>query len=138
MLDAHRLLTQPFAWEGSEARAATREIRIESLGEVLSLVSTVSLEPEPIPLDVKVVLVGERMLLLPAAAYDPEFAELFKVAADFDDDLERNPDNQPALCAPDRHAGARGKAAAASTARRGALIEHSARARGDARKLSAH
>jgi len=60
LLDAFKLLTQPFAWEGLKRALTTRKVRIESLGQMYSLVSTISLEPEPIPLDVKVVLFGER------------------------------------------------------------------------------
>ena len=50
-----------------------------------------SLDPEPIPLDVTVLLIGDRRLYYLLAEYDPEFAELFKVAADFEDDLRRDP-----------------------------------------------
>jgi lon-related putative ATP-dependent protease len=89
MLDARKVLLQPFAWESLKRALSSRRIRIESLGQVLSLVSTVSLEPEPIPLDVKVVLVGEPLLYYLLQYYDPEFAELFKVAADFDDRMNR-------------------------------------------------
>lgn len=93
LLDAIKLLTQPFSWEGLKRALSTREIRIESLGQMYSLVSTVSLEPEPIPLDIKVVLLGNRMLYYLLAQYDPEFRELFKVAADFEDEVERSADN---------------------------------------------
>ncbi len=57
---------------------------------MLSLASTVSLEPEPIPLDVKVILMGERGLYYLLAGVDPDFDELFKIAADFDDEFERD------------------------------------------------
>jgi predicted ATP-dependent protease len=57
----------------------------------LSLISTVSLEPEPIPLDVKVALVGDRMLYYMLHQLDPDFGELFKVAADFDAEMDRSP-----------------------------------------------
>jgi len=53
----------------------------------MSLSSTVSLEPEPIALDVKVVLLGERQLYYYLSQADPEFLELFKIAADFDDEF---------------------------------------------------
>ncbi len=90
ILDALKLLQQPYAWEGLKRALSARCIKIQSLGEIYSLISTVSLEPEPIPLDVKVVLVGERLLFYLLTEYDPEFGELFKVAADFDDTIERN------------------------------------------------
>ena len=90
ILDVRKLLTQPYAWEGLKRALYAKEIRIESLGQMLSLVSTVSLEPEPIPLDVKIVLLGERMLYYLLCAYDPDFLELFKVSADFEDSVDRN------------------------------------------------
>ena len=93
-IDAIKLLTQPYAWEGLKRALSSHQIKIQSLGQVYSLVSTVSLEPEPIPLDIKVVLIGDRMLYYLLHAYDPEFKQLFKVMADFDDRLQRTPENQ--------------------------------------------
>jgi predicted ATP-dependent protease len=92
VLDARRVLLQPFAWEELKRILGSREIRIESLAQTLSLISTVSLEPEPIPLDVKVVLVGDRMLYYLLCALDPDFGELFKVPVDFADDVGRTPE----------------------------------------------
>ncbi len=138
LLDAYKLLTQPFAWDALKRALSTRKIRIESLGQAYSLVSTMSLEPEPIPLDLKVILLGDRMLYFLLAQHDPEFGELFKVAADFEDEVERSADNdllyarlvaslarQEKLRAFDRGAVAR-------------LIEHGARRAEDAHKLSTH
>jgi lon-related putative ATP-dependent protease len=93
VLEIRKLLMQPYAWEGLKQALYSRELRIESLEQALSLVSTISLEPEPIPLDVKVVLLGDRMLYYMLYAHDPDFAELFKVPADFEARLDRNPDN---------------------------------------------
>ncbi|RLA47121.1 MAG: ATP-dependent protease [Gammaproteobacteria bacterium] len=93
VLEVRKLLMQPYAWEGLKQALYARELRIESLERALSLVSTISLEPEPIPLDVKVVLLGDRMLYYMLYAYDPDFAELFKVPADFEAQLDRNPEN---------------------------------------------
>jgi lon-related putative ATP-dependent protease len=90
VLDARKVLMQPYAWEGLKRCLAARTIRIESLGQMLSLVSTVSLEPEPIPLDVKVVLIGDRTLYYLLQYYDPDFRDLFKVAADFEEDMARD------------------------------------------------
>jgi len=94
ILDAHKLLTQPFAWEGLKRALRSREIRLESLAQMLSLVSTKSLEPQPLPLDVKIVLIGERLLYYLLYEYDPDFRELFKVAADFEDVVDRGPENE--------------------------------------------
>jgi lon-related putative ATP-dependent protease len=94
ILDVIKLLTQPFAWDGLKRALKEHAISIQSLGQRLSLISTVSLEPDPVPLDVKVVLLGERKLFYLLLEYDPEFPELFKVAADFENDMERTDDNQ--------------------------------------------
>ncbi|MBL8381883.1 MAG: AAA family ATPase [Burkholderiales bacterium] len=136
LLDVARVLGQPFAWEALKRALTTREIRIESLGQQYGLVSTVSLEPQPIPLSVKVVLFGDRQLYYLLHAYDPDFARLFKVAADFADDIGRDP-------ARERRYGAM---IAALARERGlmpfdrtgvaAVIDDAARTAGDAGKLS--
>lgn len=94
IIDARKLLTQPFAWEGLKRALRSGEIRIESPGQMYSLISTVSLEPEPIPLKVKVALLGEPMLYYLLNSLEPDFPQLFKVAADFEDRMERNSGNQ--------------------------------------------
>lgn len=94
ILDARKLLLQPFAWEGLKRALQAGQHRIESPGQSYGLISTVSLEPEPIPLEVKVALLGDPLLYYLLCAYDPDFGELFKVAADFADQMDRNADNQ--------------------------------------------
>jgi len=94
ILDAIKLLTKPYVWDGLKRALFSQKIKIQSLGQIYSLVSTVSLEPEPIPLNIKVVLIGDRLLYYLLHAYDPEFKQLFKVAADFDDRLARTDENQ--------------------------------------------
>jgi predicted ATP-dependent protease len=94
ILDALKVLTSPYAWEGLKRALEFREIRIESALQMLSLTSTVSLEPEPVPLDVKVILLGDRMLYYLLSEADPEFNELFKVAADFADEMVRNDETE--------------------------------------------
>ncbi len=93
VLDIQRVLRQPYAWEVLKRALHVGYVQIESLAESLSLASTVSLEPEPIPLDVKVVLLGDRLLYYLLYQYDSEFAELFKVAADFEDWMDRTPEH---------------------------------------------
>lgn len=137
VLDAAKVLTQPYAWEGLKRALRSAQVRIESLGQVFGFTSMLPLEPEPMPLDVKVVLVGERILYHLLKEYDPEFEELFKVGADFESDLPRSEPNTRSygrflgmlarhygLRPFDRHAVAR-------------MIEHSARIAGDSEKLSA-
>lgn len=93
ILDARKLLMKPFAYEELKRVLRSKEIRIETLAQQYSMISTTSLEPEPIPLDVKIVLIGERILYYLLQQYDPDFQELFKVTADFEDDIQRNDDN---------------------------------------------
>jgi lon-related putative ATP-dependent protease len=96
LVDARRLLQSPFAWEALKRAIKGREIRIEQPTEVSGLISTQTLDPEPIPLDLKVVLFGDRELYYLLAAYDPDFTRLFKVQADFDDTIKRSSENDNA------------------------------------------
>lgn len=89
ILDALRVLGEPLAWEALKRCLETRAIRISSAAEMLSLISTSTLEPEPIPLQVRVVLVGDALLHLLLTLYDPDFRRLFKLAADFSHDMPR-------------------------------------------------
>ena len=93
ILDIHRLLSRPFVWEALKQALFAKQVRIEAPGETLGIISTTTLKPEPIPLDVKLVLIGERWLYYLLSVYDNEFTELFRVVADLDDDMERNDDN---------------------------------------------
>lgn len=93
ILDAREVLLQPYAWEGLKRSLNSCQIKIESIGQMLSVISTVSLEPEPIPLNVKIALLGDRLLYYLLSSLDPDFDELFKVQADFEEDMPRNNDN---------------------------------------------
>ncbi len=93
VLDARKLLMQPFSYEALKRVLKSKEIRIESMAQQYSLISTTTIEPEPIPINLKVVLTGERSLYYLLSHYDPEFRELFKVTADFQDEMPRNDEN---------------------------------------------
>lgn len=94
ILDAVKVLTQPFVWESLKRALYEARVKIESLEQLYSLASTVSLEPEPMPLDLKIVLIGNRMRYYLLCAYDPDFLELFKVQADLEEDVQRDADTQ--------------------------------------------
>jgi len=94
VLDARRLLTEPYAWDALKRCLEQRAISIISLAERLSLMSTTSLEPDPIDLDLRVVLIGDRLIHALLVMFDPDFGELFKVQADFSEEVERTPDAQ--------------------------------------------
>lgn len=93
VLEARKLLSHMYAWEGLKRALNSGEVKIESLQEVLSLGSTSSLEPESVPIAVKVVLIGEPILYYLLSEYDPEFSRLFNVAAEFSGKADRNSDN---------------------------------------------
>ncbi len=88
LLDALKLLRHPFAWEGLKRTLRAGRIKIEGLAEALSLISTYSLLPEPAALSVKIVLFGDRMVYYLLSHLDPDFGELFKVGADFAEELD--------------------------------------------------
>ena len=138
MLDVQKVLSQPFAWEGLKRALKAHAIHIESLGQLFSMVSTVSLEPEPIPLDAKIILFGDRIFYYLLQQYDPEFSELFKVAADFEELIDRNDENQQLYA---RLISTLSRKEKLQPFDRGAVarvIDHSARLVSDSEKLSTH
>lgn len=138
LLDVRRVLQQPYAWDGLKRALSGRQVRIQSLGQLLGIASTATLEPEPVPLDVKVALLGERQLFYLLEQHDPEFHPLFKVAVDFEDVVDRSADNDRLYA---RLVAALAKKErllpfdAAGVAR---VIEHGARVADDAERLTAH
>lgn len=138
VIEARKLLTTPFAWDDVKRALRKGEVRIEAPGAAWGIWSTQTLDPEPIPLDVKVVLLGEPMLYYMLSEYDPDFRELFKVVADFNTRMPRTGDHTRdlALLLADM---ARDKDLlpmdAGAMAR---VIEHGSRLADDAGKLTAH
>ncbi|SET07150.1 Lon protease family protein [Marinobacter segnicrescens] len=94
LMDAIKVLEQPFVWDGLKRTLRGKSIMINSLERELTLSGTISLEPEAIPLDVKIVLFGDRETWMLLQEYDPEFAELFRVTADFENEMRRTPESQ--------------------------------------------
>ncbi len=136
IIDGYRLLRQPFAYEGLKRTLRSQTIRIESVERLLGFASTVSLDPEPIPLKTKVVLIGDPFLYYLLHHYDPEFQSLFKVQADFEHSLVRNKETHRlygsllAGLAKDKELLPLHRSAVAR------VIEHAAREAGDSEKLS--
>ncbi len=138
MMDAVKVLEQPYVWDGLKRALRSRQISFTSLEKEVTLTGTVSLDPEPIPLDVKIILFGDYRTYELLAHYDPEFSELFRVTADFEDEMKRTEDSElhyarfissivhdSNMLHCDRKAIAR-------------IIEHSSRMAGDQSKLSLH
>jgi predicted ATP-dependent protease len=138
IVDARRLLLQSLAWDELKRALRSKVIRIESAGQALSLTSTVSLEPEPVPLELKVVLLGERHLYYLLSQLDPEFPELFKVAADFEEEIERTSQGEQLYA---RLLGTFARREGLRALDRGAVAratEHAARRAADAERLQVH
>jgi len=89
LLDAERLFAQPYAWEGLKRALRSGQLRLEPPAEAQSWNSPVILEPEAVTCDIKVVLIGDRSVFYLLHEHDPDFADLFKVAAEFDDEMPR-------------------------------------------------
>ncbi|MEP5765686.1 MAG: ATP-binding protein [Halieaceae bacterium] len=136
ILEADKLLRHIYAWEGLKQALRAGEIKIASLQEMLSLNSTISLEPECIPLDVKVILLGEPLLYYLLNHYDPDFGKIFQVAADFSPDFERGPEQQLLYARMIATVQEREQLLPLQTDAVARVIEYSARLAGDQQKLS--
>jgi len=136
VLPIEALLTNPFSYDGLKRALKNGQLVIEEIEERLGFITTKSLKPSPIPLDVKVVLIGDPYIYQQLYILDMEFDELFKVKADFDTSMLRNDENIQqyagfvcTICQKEnlRHLNGTGLAK---------LIEHSSRLAGDQLKLS--
>jgi predicted ATP-dependent protease len=136
ILEAERLLSRPFAYDALKRALFDGEIRLETAMDQMSLGRGLSLEPRPIPLGVKVVLIGQRMTYYLLAEYDPDFPRLFKVPADFADHVERSAESTRdyarvlAALVADESLKALHRDAVAR------IVDHGARLMGDADKLA--
>ena len=90
IMEARSVLLNPFAWDALERILKDGRIEIEEMGQQYRLFSTTTLEPEPIPADVKVILIGEPWIYYLLYALDEDFRRLFKVKADFGTDVNRD------------------------------------------------
>ncbi len=136
LVDVRKLLLSPFAWEALKRAIKAREIRIEQPAEIIGMMTAQTLDPEPIPLDIKVVLFGDRELYYLLNQFDPDFARLFKVQADFDDTIARSTDNDRAYARLIASIVRDHKLQAVDAAGVARLIEEGARLADDREKLS--
>ena len=93
VLPVESLLTNPLSYDGLKRALRNSKIAIEEAYERLGFMTTKTLTPQPIPLDIKVILVGQPQFYQLLLAYDTEFREFFKVKADFDTTIDRNKEN---------------------------------------------
>lgn len=136
VIDANRILVEPYAWDTLKRCLQSQSISITSLAERLSLSSTVTLEPDPIPLDIRIILVGGRRLHMLLLHLDPEFGKLFKLEADFEDDLPRTAKNTRAMARLVAGYAAKENLKPLTAAAVAALLDHAVRLADDSTKLT--
>ena len=138
MVRMRDLLTNGVAYDGLKRALHSRELTIESLQQALGLIPTAGLRPEPMPLDVKVVIIGDASMYPYLYRLDPDFRELFRVKADFEVDFERSRENMLGLSSVIHSQCERAGMACFSDHAVARLIEHSSRQVEDQRRLSAN
>ena len=137
LLDARKVLEQPFAWDSLKRAIASKCIKIEAPSEETSF-TTISLDPEPIPLDIKVVLTGDFEIYDLLCERDPDFRDFFKVEADFGIIMDRTSDNEVEYA---KLIGSLSKKKGLRSLNKQAVsrvIEYASRLAGDSGKLTAH
>ncbi|MBV9540430.1 MAG: AAA family ATPase, partial [Alphaproteobacteria bacterium] len=136
LVDAMDLFRQDVSWETLKRALKSRQVRIESVADILDRNQQVRIQPEPLPLDLKIVLFGEPWVYHRLCQMDPEFADLFKVQADFSATAQRNDENCGALL--EAMASIARTDGLKQLDRMGAarLIDEAARMAGDAEKIS--
>ncbi|HVV67502.1 MAG TPA: ATP-binding protein [Gammaproteobacteria bacterium] len=138
IIDALKLLHEPFAWEGLKRALYASQIKIELPEHIQGLLSTASLDPTPIPLALKVVLLGDRTTYYLLCQFDPDFDELFKVAADFEEDIERNSETQKQYAQLIANLAHKAQTLPLHRSAVAAILDHSTRLAQDQQKLSTH
>ena len=137
LLDARKVLEQPFAWDSLKRAIASKRIKIEAPSEDTSF-TTISLDPEPIPLHIKIVLTGDFEIYDLLCERDPDFRDFFKVEADFGIIMDRNPENEIEYA---KLIGSLSKKKGLRSLNKQAVarvIEHASRLADDSTKLTAH
>ena len=96
LLEADQLLEQPYAWQGLKRALRSGQLRLSSLEHMLTLTGSISLEPDSLPLSLKVILLGEPYIYYELLEFEPDLNALFKIRADFTDTLNRTVENEAA------------------------------------------
>ncbi|MCJ7501132.1 AAA family ATPase [bacterium] len=92
ILDALEVLRSPFAWEALKNSLMSGQIKIEDMGEQYKMFAAITLKPEPIPLSVKIILIGSPLIYHQLLAHEDDFKKLFKVKAEFGSTMKRTDD----------------------------------------------
>lgn len=137
LIDARKLLIQPYAWDSLKRALSAKNIKIETPGEETSF-TTISLDPEPIPLDIKIILTGDEDLYDLLSERDPDFCDYFKVEADFGIIMDRTPENEIEYAKLIGSLSNKKKLRSLNRSAVAKVIEYSSRLAEDSKKLTAH
>lgn len=137
LIDARKLLLQPFAWDSLKRALASKSIKIEAPTDDTTF-TTISLDPEPIPLDVKVILTGDEELYELLSERDPDFSDYFKVEADFGVYMDRTKENEIEYAKLIGSLSKKKKIRSLNKQAVAKVIEHASRLADDSEKLTAH
>ncbi len=137
LIDARKLLQQPYAWDSLKRALASKTIKIETPSDETSF-TTISLDPEPIPLDIKIILTGDEELYDLLSERDPDFSDYFKVEADFGTLMDRNDENEIEYAKLIGSLSNKKKLRSLNRQAVARIIEYSSRLAEDSKKLTAH
>jgi lon-related putative ATP-dependent protease len=138
LMEARKLKKNPEAWEALKSALYTRKISIKPAEHNAEFVKPISLEPTPIPLNIKIILIGSRHGYYSLCEHDPDFIELFKVPVDFDEDIKRNRKNLELYARLIATMVRRHKLLPFHASAVAAIIDYSSRLAEDMEKLSTH
>lgn len=136
ILDARSLLSEPMSWRALKRTIQSGSIKTENLAEALSLTSTISLDPEPVPLSARIILIGDAWIYHMLSTHDPEFRGLFKLFADIEDSVVRTEESEGLLATTYRDIAKSRDLLEPGPHALAFLLEEAARQIGDAGRLS--
>ncbi len=138
VLPIEEVIASPLSWESLKHALQNKEISVEDTAGKLEIISTRSLKPDPIPLDVKVILIGRPDVYQLLLQYDDQFSELFKVKADFDTQMERSEEHIVDYGAFISHLCEDENLKHLDASAMARIVEHGSRLADDQQKLSTH
>ena len=137
ILNIRDVLLNPGVWEGLKRVIKTKEVRVEDPGEQFGFFTPQGMRPQPMPVEFKIIVMGDDSIYQLLSLYDEDFWEMFKVKVDFDHQMQRSDENIKSFTCFIRTCCDNEKLLPFDRTGVGKIIEYAARAAGDQEKLSA-